>query len=155
MIDSVKKNTFLFASLDISLRSVWLRGWKSLAAITQSHKTKINFKLNSLGFAIKEHVAFIEHFFYIKSLSYLTLNRAKFLLINLQICPTKAHINTYSQEKTHKKLHPKFTHTQLGKHHTHTISNGALVANPDFKDVMTSHQHLAKDAKNIWPHKTA
>lgn len=37
---------------------------------------------------------------------------------------------------------------------SHGIDTGAHVANPDFREVMTSHQHLAKDTENIWPHKT-
>lgn len=37
----------------------------------------------------------------------------------------------------------------------HGIDTGAHVANPDFREVMTSHQHLAKGTENIWPHKTS
>lgn len=32
---------------------------------------------------------------------------------------------------------------------------GALVANPDFREVMTSYQHLSMDPENICPHKTS
>lgn len=66
-------------------------------------------------------------------------------LVNLHICPTQTHTSHTAREIYSFNLNH---YKDFGKCHLH-CRHCALVANPDFREVMTSYQHLAKDPDNI------
>lgn len=88
------------------------------------------------------------------------LNRARMIvaeMIRLKHIHTSiyTHTNTHTRGLEDMNLHPQtptlesFIQAETWANVFCNLDSGALLANPDFREVMSSYQHLSKDPQNI------